>query len=123
LSGISALLVYGIIVFTSLGFTSTKSALYLPCCRISYIIPDYVVSYFLNALGGSIQLLAGLFPMLYIDRLGRRTILLFGVLIAEIGLILLSGLFNRWPQADNHGAAVVCVMAIYFVFIGEDLKD
>jgi MFS family permease len=56
--------------------------------------------------------------MLYIDRLGRRTILLFGVIIAEIGLILLAALFNRWPQADNHGAAVVCVMAIYFVFIG-----
>ena len=57
--------------------------------------------------------------MLYIDRLGRKTIMLFGVITAQIGLILLAALFNRWPQANNHGAAIVCVMAVYFVFIGE----
>ncbi|EPQ26397.1 uncharacterized protein PFL1_06045 [Pseudozyma flocculosa PF-1] len=103
LTGVAALMLYGITVFQSLNLGGKQ------------------LSLIINGLGGSLQLVACFMPLFLSDRWGRRNIMLFGIAVAWIGYLFLGALFERWPDAQNRGAGVwmvICIFAIQCAYAG-----
>lgn len=103
LTGVAALMLYGITVFESLNLGGKQ------------------LSLIINGLGGSLQLIACFVPLFLFDRWGRKNIMLFGIGVAWIGYLFLGALFERWPQAQNKGAGiwmVICIFAIQCAYAG-----
>ncbi len=103
LTGVAALMLYGITVFQSLNLGSDT------------------VSLLINGVGGSLQLVACFFPVFFVDRLGRRFIMMLGPAISAIAYLFLAALFERWPDASNRGAGIwmiICIFAIQCSYAG-----
>lgn len=103
LTGVAALMLYGLTVFESLSLGGKQ------------------LSLIINGVGGSLQLVACFAPLFLTDRWGRKKIMLFGIATAWIGYLFLGALFERWPQAENKGAAVwmvICIFAIQCAYAG-----
>lgn len=103
LTGVAALMLYGLTVFQSLDLGGKQ------------------LSLIINGVGGSLQLVACFFPLFLTDRWGRKKIMLFGIGTAWIGYLFLGSLFERWPHAENKGAAVwmvICIFAIQCAYAG-----
>ncbi len=103
LTGVAALMLYGITVFESLGLGGKQ------------------LSLIINGVGGSLQLIACFAPLFLTDRWGRKKIMLFGIGTAWVGYLFLGCLFERWPHAENHKAAiwmVICIFAIQCAYAG-----
>lgn len=75
-SGINAVMYYGPVIFESAGFFPVKNAIFATFCM------------------GVINFLFTLATLFYIDKLGRRFLLLSGTLIAALSLFVVSMLFN-----------------------------
>lgn len=103
LTGVAALMLYGITVFESLDLGGKQ------------------LNLIINGLGGSLQLIACFAPLYLADRWGRKKIMLFGIGTAWVGYLFLGSLFERWPHAENKGAAVwmvICIFAIQCAYAG-----
>lgn len=103
LTGVAALMLYGLTVFQSLSLGGKQ------------------LSLIINGLGGSLQLIACFAPLFLTDRWGRKKIMLFGIGTAWVGYLFLGSLFERWPHAENKGAAVwmvICIFAIQCAYAG-----
>ncbi|PWN28693.1 MFS general substrate transporter, partial [Jaminaea rosea] len=103
LTGVAALMLYGITVFESLKLGGST----LPLIT--------------NGVSGSIQLIACFFAVFFVDRLGRRRVMIVGLIVACVGYLFLGALFEKWPQATNKGAGiwmVICIFAIQCSYAG-----
>lgn len=103
LTGVAALMLYGITVFQSFELGGKQ------------------LSLIINGVGGSLQLVACFAPLFLTDRWGRKNIMLFGIATAWLGYLFLGSLFERWPHAENKGAAVwmvICIFAIQCAYAG-----
>ncbi len=76
-SGINAIMFYGPVIFESAGFFPVKNAILATFCM------------------GAVNFLFTLFTFIYIDKLGRRFLLLTGTLIAAVSLFFVSFFFSH----------------------------
>ena len=97
LCGQQALLYYGILQFDSLGFTGGGWGMNL------------------NILSSSIQLAACLISWLCTDKLGRRRLYLCALGIIIVSYIVSGALTDAYPNEENRGANIACVICIYLI--------
>lgn len=83
-SGISALMYYGPVVFETVGFYPVKSA----------ILATFLL--------GLINFVFTIFTLLYVDRLGRRFLLIAGALFASMSLFFVSFLFSGIVSVNKY---------------------
>lgn len=94
-SGINAIMFYGPMIFFSAGFFSIKNA----------ILATFWISL--------LNFLLTLFTSVFIDRLGRRFMLLTGTLLASVSLLGVSGVF--YYSAANHPGWMLFFMTFYVI--------
>ncbi|KAK4550395.1 hypothetical protein LTR36_003362 [Oleoguttula mirabilis] len=98
ISGIGALMLYGITVFEGLGFSSAT------------------LSLLLNVVAGILSLLATLVTTGGVDKWGRRITLIVGSGLMVLSYIVIAALADAYPLSRfNHGAAVVQIIFIYVI--------
>lgn len=94
-SGINAILYYGPLIFTDAGFTPYKNALFATFCL------------------GTVNFVFTAITLIYVDRLGRRPLLLSGTALAAIALLITSLLFNT--SFFGHKYVLLLSFAIYIM--------
>ncbi|OQV11149.1 hypothetical protein CLAIMM_15033 [Cladophialophora immunda] len=101
LSGVGALMIYGILIFEGLGFSSGTMSLLL------------------NVVSGVLCLAATGITTGGVDKWGRRITLLAGSATMILSYVIIGALSDAYPTATNfnHGAAIACVVFIYVIMM------
>ena len=99
LSGVGALMIYGILIFEGLGFSSGTMSLLL------------------NVVSGVLSLAATGITTGGVDKWGRKITLLTGSGVMVLSYIIIAGLNDAYPTATNfnRGSAIACVVFIYVI--------
>ncbi|KZO91082.1 general substrate transporter [Calocera viscosa TUFC12733] len=100
ISGVGALMIYGVLIFQSLGFSSGTMSLLL------------------NVVSGVLCLLATLITTGGVDKWGRRITLLAGSSLMVLSYIIISALSDAFP-ADSNPNRAASIVQVIFIFIIE----
>lgn len=98
ISGVSALMQYGVLIYRSLGFSGTTESLLL------------------NVVSGLLCLLATAITMSGVDKWGRRPTLIAGSAIMVISYIIIAALADAYPAASNFNR-VAAGWQVAFIYI------
>lgn len=99
ISGIGALMIYGILIFQSLGFSSNLLAVLL------------------NVVSGILGLLATAVTMTGVDKWGRRLTLLVGSGTMVLSYVIIASLAEAFPAETNFNSAASIVQVIFIYVI------
>jgi hypothetical protein len=96
ISGVGALLIYGILIFNSLNLGGNELSLLLNVC------------------GGLVTLAAGAITFFGVDKWGRRITLLTGLSINVVSYVILGALSDKYGTS-NRAASIASVVFIFVI--------